>query len=168
MISGCTVRAFDPSKQVERPDNSYLPNIHFYEYGIGPGSGLVELDYTEHITVKSLKEILQLHNEVEKQITYLKMDVEGQELYCLSNWLKSNALKNVDQIGIEIHGSLKTLEKHRHKVIFKGAIRFLQKLMTDLGLYLVDYNPNLLVGKSDDSQKKHYTHHDLLFAKKVK
>ena len=33
-ILGCTVRAFDPTDEVIRPQNSYHPNIHFYKIGI--------------------------------------------------------------------------------------------------------------------------------------
>ena len=31
---GCIVRAFDPSQFVERPENSYHPNLFFYNIGI--------------------------------------------------------------------------------------------------------------------------------------
>ena len=32
---GCIVKAFDPSKAVKRPSNSYLPNLHYFNLGIG-------------------------------------------------------------------------------------------------------------------------------------
>jgi hypothetical protein len=36
-------------------------------------------------------------------ISYLKMDIEGNELKCLPVWLKSGVLDNVKQIALEFH-----------------------------------------------------------------
>ena len=38
-----------------------------------------------------------------RRITYLKVDVEGAEIVCLKQWLKSGVFDFVDQLGIEMH-----------------------------------------------------------------
>ena len=38
-ISGCTVRAFDPTANVIRPKNSYYPNLHYYNVGLNGENG---------------------------------------------------------------------------------------------------------------------------------
>ena len=39
-ISGCTVRAYDPTTAIERHNNSlYINKIHYYKIGIGPDEG---------------------------------------------------------------------------------------------------------------------------------
>ena len=39
-ILGCTVRAYDPTTRVERPDDSlYVDNLHYYNMGIAPEDG---------------------------------------------------------------------------------------------------------------------------------
>ena len=50
--------------------------------------------------------------------------------------------------------------------VLKGVISFLKELLEEQNLYLVDYNPNLCVGKSSDKLKKYYSFHDLLFVRK--
>ena len=39
IISGCTIRAYDPSSSTKQPKNSYLPNLHFYPIGLGFENG---------------------------------------------------------------------------------------------------------------------------------
>ena len=34
-----------------------------------------------------------------KRITYLKVDIEGAEISCIKQWLKSGVLQFVDQLG---------------------------------------------------------------------
>ena len=41
--------------------------------------------------------------KINTKISYLKLDIEAHELSGLPMWLKSGALKNVEQIAMEIH-----------------------------------------------------------------
>lgn len=115
--------------------------------------------------VKTLETLIEENEDVNKTITYLKMDVEGFELLCFKSWLHSGVLSFVQQIGIEIHtGNVIGNEKFEKKLL-KGAIEFTRKLAAKQKLFLVHYNPNLYTAKRRDRSRKYYTHHDLLFVK---
>ena len=75
------VRAYDPTDKVSRPHNSYHPNIHFYNIGIGPANGNVEFGgENKYIPVKTLQSLLRENGDYGKRITYLKIDIEGTEI----------------------------------------------------------------------------------------
>ena len=42
-------------------------------------------------------------NDVGKNISYLKVDIEGIENSAIPQWIKSGVLDSVSQIGIELH-----------------------------------------------------------------
>ena len=112
--------------------------------------------------VKTLDTLLKENGEFGRRITYLKVDVEGYEIPCLKQWLKSGVVNFIDQLGIEMH----TGDIAYSNGVLKGILSFFRKILDQHQLHLVDYNPNLCVGKSSDKQKKYYTYHDLLFVKK--
>ena len=51
----------------------------------------------------SFTNLLDKNGHANAKISYLKMDIEGNELKCLPSWLESGALENVQQIGLEFH-----------------------------------------------------------------
>ena len=55
----------------------------------------------ETIKIRTLETMLKMNGDINKHLTYLKVDVEGFEVWSLKNWMDSNALKNVEQLGIE-------------------------------------------------------------------
>ena len=112
--------------------------------------------------VKTLDTLLKENGEFGRRITYLKVDVEGYEIPCLKQWLKSGVVNFIDQLGIEMH----TGDIAYSNGVLKSILSFFRKILDQHQLHLVDYNPNLCVGKSSDKQKKYYTYHDLLFVKK--
>ena len=57
------------------------------------------------------------------------------------------------------------IEKTAHKMIYRRFITFLKAVERKYGLRLAAYNPNLCRGKSDDSQKRFYSLHDILLVK---
>ena len=89
-------------------DPEYLKydNLHFHRMGIGEAEGETSIsidDKEEMININTLENILKKNGDYKKHITYLKFDVEGQELWNFKNWITSDALKYVDQLGIEMH-----------------------------------------------------------------
>ena len=133
-----------------------------------PQSGILDIhdeDGVQECKVKTLPDILEENGDTDKLITYLKIDVEGTEMNCFKHWIKTKSMKNVQQLGIEMHANMPYIDKSYHRQIFRNAIYFVKKLMSEFGLFLVDYNANLYMGKTGDLMKKHYTHHDLLFVK---
>ena len=90
---GCKVFANDP--RVDYP--SYISeNFSFEKIGVLGTPG-------EDETYQTLDEIFENNGHTNSIISYLKLDIEGAELSGLPIWLKSGALKNVQQIAIEIH-----------------------------------------------------------------
>ena len=165
---GCTVHAYDPSSMVERPSNSYHPKIHFHQLGLGQVYGEKSLNTEEgeeFIIVNTLDEIIKANGDYGKPISYLKIDIEGSEIPCIKQWLKSGVMKFVDQLGIEMHTMSKYIDKTAHKMIYRRFITFLKELDRLYDLKLVAYNPNLCRDKKDDSQKLYYSLHDILLVK---
>ena len=147
-----------------RPKNSYHPNLHYYNIGIDHQNGETTFGGNDNnlIPVRTLDTLLKENGEYGRRITYLKVDVEGYEISCLKQWLKSGVVKFIDQLGIEMH----TGPSAYMNGVLKGILSFIRKILDKHQLHLVDYNPNLCIGKSSDKQKKYYTYHDLLFVKK--
>ena len=90
---GCKVFAFDCS--VDYPPKRGH-NIFFEKV-------CVAFEDSEKDMLKSLSTILSSKGHTQKNISYLKMDIEGNERKGLPVWLKSGALDNVHQIGLEFH-----------------------------------------------------------------
>ena len=162
---GCTVHAYDPTTHWTRPDNSYnLSNLHYHQVGIGLDNGNLPLQTEngeeELFPVKTLQKLLKENGDWGKNISYLKMDVEGNEIWCLNQWLKSEVMQNVQQFGIEMHNVV--IEKHNMKKTFKNMVNFIGTIEEKYGLSLAATNPNLCQGK----KYFYYPFHDLLFVKK--
>ena len=113
------------------------------------------------IPVKTLDTLLKENGDIGKRITYLKFDVEGTEMFCMKQWIKSGIFHFVDQLGIEMHTGPVAYTNGE----LKRILSFFWKILDKYQLQLVDYNPNLCIGKSSDIQKKYYSYHDLLFVK---
>ena len=98
IILGCTVRAYDPTELVVRPQNSYHPNLHYYNIGIWNKNGKHQFGYDNPLLeLRTLDTLLKENREFGKRITYLKVDVEGSELLCLKQWIKSGVVDFIEQ-----------------------------------------------------------------------
>ena len=118
---------------------------------------------SEKFIGKTLSKLIKENGDKNKVITYMKFDVEGSELYSIKNWLKTDALKNVQQLAMELHNHF--IPKNKLKQIFKQNIWFMQQIWLKYGLKLVAYNPNLYFGKKPGPQSKYYMLNDVLFVK---
>ncbi|KAL7647535.1 UNVERIFIED_CONTAM: hypothetical protein RMT77_001135 [Armadillidium vulgare] len=142
-ISGlrCEVFAFDPTMNVKNHERSEL--IHFYNLGLSNQSSTIMIGNvsSEVERYENILKMLDLHN---KEITYLKMDVEGFELNFFNDVLNTNPniLKNVNQLAVEIH-PLRFVEGTIPGQTFKEYWEYFQKL-EHLGFRLafVDINKN--------------------------
>ena len=79
--------------------------------------------------------------------------------------LTTNALRNVNQLGIEMHTCCNVISISNSMKTFKNIIKFMQQILNFYNLKLVAYNPNRCHGKLQDSQMIYYSYHDALFAK---
>ena len=90
---GCNVYAFDAS--VDYPARRGK-NINFEKVFVGTKD-------EEAKNTLALTTILSRHGHQNKKISYLKMDIESNELKGLPMWLHEGSLQNVQQIGFEFH-----------------------------------------------------------------
>lgn len=142
---GCKVRLFDhtigPPKQLHQ-------NITYYELGIG---------HETSDKVMTLDNILKTFGDKDKEVSYLKVDVEGAEIKALQGWIESGAMNNVKQIGMEIHTAL---NKEDSKLILTELIECFQALY-NMGFRLISYEANGCAGK--DAEKKYFSVFEIVF-----
>ena len=121
---GCSVYAFDPT--VDFPSKRGK-NITFEKLGVAAKTD-------EEKLMDTLSNILKKYGHENTKISYLKIDIEESELTGLPVWLLSGALKNIEQIAVEIHlkGTESTVE------FFKT----LRSLYLDGDYRLISYEPN--------------------------
>lgn len=93
----CTVHSFDPSMNTNTHQRS--PNVYFYKIGIG-GVNIVN---KQGWIIRTFGTILKHFKHQDKIIDYLKIDVEYNEWSSLLTMLREGSLRNVKQIGMEIH-----------------------------------------------------------------
>ncbi|CAD5113622.1 unnamed protein product [Dimorphilus gyrociliatus] len=96
---GCRVRSFDPTLSNEAERNSF---VSVYPYGLNGKDTNIDVKgrKAQFFTFHS---ILKKFDEVDSVIDYLKFDIEWIEWDVLENFFKGDGLKNVKQLGFEIH-----------------------------------------------------------------
>ncbi|TRY79361.1 hypothetical protein TCAL_07073, partial [Tigriopus californicus] len=82
-------------------------------------------------------QLLSKNNHSAKMIKYLKVDIEGGERKGLMEWIKSGAMDNVLQVGVEFH----------YTVNFAKEYWQISKSLHRLGFVYISYDPNLCVGR---------------------
>ena len=170
-ILGCTVRAFDPTSEVKRPIDSYHSNLHYFNVGLNQDNGktfyVTSTGIGEFIPVRTLSTLIHENEDVGKNITYLKIDIEGTEFISFDDWFKTDIFRNVDQLGMEIHihPTFYNVFTVNVQKWFAQLHKHILKLSSEYGLNLVKTEPNLCVGKSDFDRKIYYPYNDLLFVK---
>ena len=122
---GCTIYAFDAS--VDYPARRGK-NIHFEKVFVGTKD-------EEAKETLALSTILLRNGHENKKISYLKMDIEGNELNGLPMWLQEGSLQNVQQIGFEFH-----LNDDVSKT--NDFIKTLKSLYFNGNYRLISYDPN--------------------------
>ena len=121
---GCTVRGYDPEvKDVRNPHK----NMHFHQ-------GVIA-DYTDKFDkAQTFQNMLDINGDEDKNITYVKMDIEHNERSVFLQLFTGNILRRIDQIGVEIHaGHIKKLTKHQLMEIFKTNLTIYYKLFHKYG-----------------------------------
>ena len=90
---GCQVLMFDPTVNYQKQLGNKLS---FEKLGVAARRN-------EEKLLDTFSSILQRNGHLDRKITYLKNDIEGAEVDCLLEWFESDALKNVQQLGLEFH-----------------------------------------------------------------
>ena len=122
----------------------------------------------EFIPVNTLENLIHENGDIGKNITYLKIDIEGTEFNSFENWFQTDIFKNVDQLGMEIH-----IHPIFYNVFNVNVQKWFAQLHTYIlklgflyGLNLVETEPNLCVGKTVDLDREiYYPYNDVLFVK---
>ena len=77
---GCVIRAFDPNVEMPKKYKD-VKNLHFKKIGLSDTIGKLKngpLDGTvRNMPVVTLTEAMKMFGDQDKEITYLKLDIEG-------------------------------------------------------------------------------------------
>lgn len=95
---------------------------------------LLNADTKDSVTFGQL---LARNNHTSKIIKYLKVDIEGWERQGFKEWIRSGAMDNVIQIGVEFH----------HTQKFAREYWQITQSLHQLGFIHISYDPNLCVGR---------------------
>ena len=148
---GCVVRAFDPNVEIPKK-YADTKNLHFQKIGLSNKVGKLKNGAPDgsirNMPVVNLKGAMEIFGDQDKEITYLKLDVEGAEFLALPEMVKSGVFKQIRQMGIEMHTGSRNL--HNPKVIQKhlnSSLMVFKELQETYGFRLIAYNANGCMGK---------------------
>ena len=165
---GCIVHAYDPT--VNLP-SSLAKNVFFHKVGLSDYNGVKMFNkkhganrFSELLPVITLNEAFKSNGHFEKEITYLKVDIEGSEIKAIPQWIQSGILKHVRQIGIELHTGKAIFNRSGQVKAAKAILKLISQLY-DLGFRHISYAPNLYVDKKQDHGGKYYTNIDIVLYK---
>lgn len=131
---GCYVFAYDPTVDYPKWRGK---NIHFEKLGVRGKVGSSN-------NYNTLSEIISKNGHQDTKISYLKLDIEGDELSGLPLWQQSGALRNVQQLALEVH-----LSDINSMTSFVETIKRIQ--LQD-SFRLINWDPNLCaMDKKDGS-----------------
>jgi len=129
---GCEIHAYDPT--VNHPAK-LGDNIYFTKLG---------LSNTTAQDMDTLANILQKNSHTNDVIEYLKIDIEGHELPGFRDWIDTGALKNVNQMALELH-----LTKLHQGPRFIWLLEVLQDLYK-MGFRVISHEVNMVIGPKED------------------
>ena len=114
----------------------------------------------------TLKEILTLMGDSDKNISYLKVDIEGFEIDAIPEWISSGILDRVSQIGIELHTGRTALavEAANLSKAFSKILNFLRELHK-IGFRIISNANNDCVEKSNDDDNRYLSLMEVVFYK---
>ena len=178
------VRAFDPNVE----ESVTHPNIHFKKMGLSGESGTLKNTAADgtvrQMPVLSLLDSIKLFGDEGKEITYLKIDIEGAEFGALPSMLESGVFEQVRQMGIEMHTgcfsrhffcnisnnySIKgSMNLPKEKNILKAlnvGLKVFKEMQESYGFRLIAYNANGCMAKKYCLTRSYHNYHDIVFYK---
>ena len=165
---GCTIHAYDPT--VDLPSFP-AKNVFFHKIGLSHYQGNMEMranhlenHLTEPLPVTTLNDAIKSNGHLEKEITYLKVDIESSEIKAIPQWIQSGVLKNVRQIGLELHTGKTFFDRSGQANAAKSLLKSISQLH-ELGFRHISYAPNLFVDKRQDHGMTYYTYIDIVLYK---
>ena len=161
-----TVRAFDPNVE----ESVTHPNIHFKKIGLSGETGTLKNTAADgtvrQMPVLSLLDSIKLFGDEGKEITYLKIDVEGAEFGALPDMLKSGVFEQVRQMGIEMHTGSRNLPKEKHILkALNNSLKVFKEMQESYGFRLIAYNANGCMAKKYCLTRSYHNYHDIVFYK---
>ena len=107
---------------------------------------------------------MEANGDLKKEITYLKVDIESSEIKAIPQWIESGVLKNVRQIGIELHTGSRFFDEKEMVHVVKTLMSSISSLQ-DLGFRIASYSPNKCIGKIWSSMEVYYSLVDVVLVK---
>ena len=160
------VRAFDPNVE----ESVTHPNIYFKKIGLSNENGTLKNTAADgtvrRMPVLSLLDSIKLFGDEGKEITYLKIDVEGAEFGALPEMLKSGVFEQVRQMGIEMHTGSRNLPKEKNILkALNNSMKVFQAMQETYGFRLIAYNANGCMAKKYCLTRSYHNYHDIVFYK---
>lgn len=156
---GCQVHAYDPAIDVSLVTH---PRLHFHRAFLN-----VTTNTCMSIPYYSLDRLIKDNGDEGKKITYLKLDIEHQERPVLTDWLESDVLDNIEQIGVEMHTGHIDIDQWswtKLNDMFSSGLNILTGLF-GTGFRLVGHNPNGCMNVKYSHQQRYYSYFDVLLVK---
>ncbi len=166
---GCVVHAYDPNVDMPKKYQK-IENLHFHRIGLSNTVGKLKNGAPDgsvrKMDVLTLEEAIKRNNDEGKEITYLKMDVEGAEFYALPQMVTSGVFEHIRQLGIEMHTGSRNLPKPNIiKKHLNKTLKVFKELQETYGFRLIAYNANGCMGKKYCLTRSYHNYHDLVFYK---
>ena len=163
---GCTVRAFDPNVE----EIVKHPNIHFKKLGLSDKNGTLKNTAADgkvrQMPVLTLLDSIKLFGDENKEITYLKIDVEGAEFGALPEMLNSGVFHQIRQMGIEMHTGSRNLPKEKNILkALNNCMSVFKELQETYGFRNIAYNANGCMAKKYCLTRSYHNYHDIVFYK---
>lgn len=164
---GCEVKMFDPSVVKPHVRQDLQQRLKWFPVEITRKIQTDKWEYSKNENKSTLPDLIRIYQgDGHRIITYLKVDIEGEECEALGEWIKSGILKNVRQIGIEFHlfKSEDKLSFGRKKSKDYRAILGSIYALLNLGFINISYDANLIYGNKNG---KYFECFDVVFVNKM-
>lgn len=172
---GCKVRAFDPT--IDVTDGNVLlggdhAEIMFNKWALFAETRHdIQIGKTADVQGVTLQDALKRLGDDGKNISVLKLDVEGEELQSLPQMLTSNMFENIRQLHLEVHTQQVFLASHHQEQqgednfrVFMSTINYIRNIIKS-PYRIIHYAPNLLMERMLSKGDKFYTCFDLVLYK---
>ena len=112
----------------------------------------------------TLADAMAANGHSKADISYLKVDVESHEIEAIPEWLETGVLKNIHQIGLEIHTGNQALTEEERPPVLKALLGAFVEFYR-LGFRVVSFSPNYCVNRHRHRDRDYYCFANVVFVR---
>lgn len=159
---GCMVRSFDPTVNGPPIGFDWPTNLSFQRLGISNQTEKVKMlnipGQNLNYPLDNLENIIDEMKDRGKNISILKLDIEGYEFSVLPQVIDSHIIDFIDQIIVEVHS-----DKHSERSLEDMQILIQSiDILKSSGFSIVNYDPNFTMGRFP---RQYYPNFDITLIK---